>query len=58
MLWIIIVMLLVVSAVGFLVPYTTLIGAVIQILLIGTLVALGIHRICAVSSRIRRYPVN
>ena len=44
MLWLIIAMLLVLGVVGLLASYT-LVGGVIQIVLISTLVALGINRI-------------
>jgi hypothetical protein len=44
MLWLIITMLLVLGVVGLLASYT-LVGGVIQIVLISTLVALGINRI-------------
>jgi hypothetical protein len=57
MLWLIFAMLLVLGTVGLLAPYT-LIAGVIQILLIGALVAFGIQRIRAVSTRIRRYQVD
>ena len=57
MLWLIFAMLLIMGAVGFLAPYT-LVGGVIQILLISALVALGIKRIRAVSSHIRRYELD
>jgi len=57
MLWAIFAMLLIMGAVGFLASYT-LVGAVIQILLISALVALGIHRIRAVSNRVRPYEVD
>ena len=57
MLWAIFAMLLVLGVVGFLASYT-LVGGVMQILLISALVVLGINRIRAVSSRIRRYEVD
>jgi len=57
MLWLIFAMLLVLGVVGFLVPYT-LVGGVIQVLLISALVALGINRVRAVSNRMRRYQVG
>jgi hypothetical protein len=57
MLWAIFAMLLVLSVVGLLASYA-FVGAVIQILLISALVALGIHRIRAVSNRVRRYEVD
>lgn len=57
MIWLIFAMLLVLGVVGFLVPYT-LVGGVIQVLLISALVALGINRIRAVSNRMRRYQVG
>jgi hypothetical protein len=50
MLWLIFTMLSVLGAVGLLAPYV-LVAGVIQILLISTLVALGIHRVRAVSTR-------
>lgn len=53
MLWLIFAMLLVLRAVGLLAPYA-LVAGVIQILLISTLVAFGIQRIRAVSTRMRR----
>ena len=56
MLWLIFAMLLIMGVVGFVAPYT-LVGAVIQILLISALVVLGINRILAVSTQIRRYQV-
>ncbi len=57
MLWLVFAMLLVLSVVGLLASYT-FVGAVIQILLISALVALGIHRIRAVSNRVRPYEVD
>jgi len=57
MLWAIFAMLLILGVVDLLASYT-LIGAVIQILLISALVAFGINRICVVSNRIRRRQVD
>jgi hypothetical protein len=57
MLWLILAVLLGVGVVGFLAS-STLVGGIFQLLLIGALVALGINRIRAVSSRIRRYQVD
>jgi hypothetical protein len=57
MLWVILAVLLGVGVVGFLAS-STLVGGIFQLLLIGALVALGINRIRAVSSRIRRYQVD
>ena len=57
MLWLIFAILLAVGVVGFFAS-STLIGGVFQLLLIGALVALGINRIRAVSSRMRRYEVD
>ena len=57
MLWAIFAMLLIMGAVGFLASYT-LVGAVIQILVISALVVLGINRIRAVSTQIRRSQVG
>jgi len=57
MLWAIFAMLLIMGAVGFLASYT-LVGAVIQILLISALVVLWINRIWTVSTQIRRYQVD
>jgi hypothetical protein len=57
MLSVIFAMLLVLSVVGLFASYA-LVGAVIQILLISALVAFGIHRIYAVSNRIRRDQVG
>ncbi len=57
MLWAILAMLLVLGVVGFLASYT-LVGGVMQILLISALVALGINRIRAVSTQIRRSQVG
>ena len=57
MIWLILVILLAVGVAGFFAS-STLFGGVVQLLMIGTLVALGINRIRAVSSRIRRYQVD
>ena len=57
MLWVIFAVLLSVCVAGFLTS-STLAGGVFQLLLISALVALGINRIRAVSSRIRRYQVD
>ena len=57
MLWLVFAMLLVLSAVGLLASYA-FVGAVIQILLISAPGALGIHRIRAVSNRVRRCEVD
>jgi hypothetical protein len=57
MLWAIFAMLLVLGVVGFLASYT-LVGGVMQILLISALVVLGINRIRAVSTQIRRSQVD
>ena len=57
MLWLIFAMLLIMGVVGVLAP-STLLGGVFPILLIGALVALGINRIRAVSTQIRRYQVD
>jgi len=57
MLWLIFAILLFVGIAGFFAS-STLIGGVFQLLLIGALVALGINRIRAVSSRMRRYQVD
>jgi hypothetical protein len=57
MLWVIFAILLSVGVAGFLTS-STLAGGVFQLLLISALVALGINRIRAVSSRIRRYQVD
>jgi hypothetical protein len=57
MLWAVFVMIWILGAVGLLASYT-LVGGVIQIVLISALVSLGINRICAVSNRIRRYQVD
>ena len=57
MLWAIFAMLLVLGVVGFLASYT-LVGGVMQILLISALVVLGINRIWAVSTQIRRSQVG
>jgi hypothetical protein len=54
MLWAIFVMLLTIGFVGLL-GSNGLIANVIQILLVGALVALGIQRIHALSNRLRRY---
>jgi hypothetical protein len=53
MLWAIFAMLLVLGVVGFLASYM-LVGGVMQILLISALVVLGINRIRALSTQIRR----
>jgi len=57
MLWLIFAILLGVGVAGFLAS-STLAGGVFQLLLISALVALGVNRIRAVSSRIRRYQVD
>jgi hypothetical protein len=57
MLLVIFAMLLLMGVISFFTSYTMLGGAV-QIVLIGALGALGVKRICAVSSRIRRYQVD
>jgi hypothetical protein len=57
MLWLIFATLLVLGIVALLAPYTLVVG-VIQILLISTLVAFGLQRIRAVSTRMRRYQVD
>ena len=57
MLWVIFAILLSVGVAGFLTS-STLAGGVFQLLLISALVALGVNRIRAVSSRIRRYQVD
>jgi len=57
MLWLIFAMLLVLGVVGFLASYT-LVGGVMQILLISALVVLGINRIRVVSTQIRRSQVG
>jgi len=57
MLWAIFATLLVLGVVGFLASYT-LVGGVMQILLISALVVLGINRIWAVSTQIRRSQVG
>ena len=57
MLWLIFAMLLILGVVSFFASYTML-GGAIQIVLISALVVLGIKRIRAVSSRIRRYQVD
>ena len=57
MLWLILAILLAVGVAGFFAS-STLVGGVFQLLMIGALVALGINRIRAVSSRIRRYQVD
>ena len=57
MLWAIFATLLVLGVVGFLASYT-LVGGVMQILLISALVVLGINRIWAVSTQIRRSQVD
>jgi hypothetical protein len=53
MIWIIFTLLLVLVGIGLLAPYG-MIGAFIQITMIGALVLLGINLIRATSSRIRR----
>jgi len=57
MLWLIFWMFLVLGVVGFLASYT-LVGGVMQILLISALVVLGINRIRVVSTQIRRSQVG
>ena len=57
MLWAIFAMLVVLGVVGFLASYT-LVGGVMQILLISALVVLGVNRIRAVSTQIRRSQVD
>lgn len=57
MIWLIFTMLLVLGGMG-LVASSALGAAVIEILLISTLVVLGIQRIRAVSTRMRRYQVD
>lgn len=57
MIWLIFTMLLILGGAGLLASSAIGAGA-IQILLIGTLVALGIRRIRAVSTRMRRYEVD
>ena len=57
MIWLILAILLAVGVTGFFAS-STLFGGVFQLLIIGALVALGINRIRAVSSRIRRYQVD
>ena len=57
MVWLVFAMLLVLGVVGLLASYA-LVGGVIQILLISALVALGIQRIRAVSTRMRRSQVD
>lgn len=57
MLLIIITMLLTMGLMGLLGSYT-LVGEVMQLVFVGTLVALGIYRIRAVSDRMRRYQVG
>jgi hypothetical protein len=57
MLWLIFAVLLGVGVAGFFAS-STLFGGVFQLILIGALVALGINRIRAVSTRIRRYQVD
>ena len=57
MLWLIFALLLSVGVTGFLAP-STLLGGIFQILLISALVALAVHRVRAVSSRIRRYQLD
>ena len=55
MIWLILTMLLVLGGVGLLASNALATGS---ILLISALVALGIHRIRAVSTRMRRYQVD
>jgi len=57
MLWLIFAMLFGLSAVGLLAPYALGAG-VIQILLISAVVTVGIQRIRAVSTRMRRYQID
>lgn len=57
MLWLIFTMLLVMGVISFFTSYTML-GGGVQIVLIGALGVLGVKRIGAVSSRIRRYQVD
>ena len=57
MLWAIFAMLLVLGVVGFLAS-STLVGGFLQFLLICALVVLGINRIRAVSTQIRRSQVD
>ena len=57
MLWLIFALLLIMGVVSFFTSYTVL-GGGVQIVLIGALGALGVKRIGAVSSRIRRYQVD
>ena len=57
MIWIILAMIMTMGLMGLLGSYT-LVGEVIQLVFIGTLVAVGIYRIRAVSNRIRRYQVD
>ena len=57
MVWLVFALLLFLGMVGLFASYA-LVGAVIQILLISALVALGIQRIRAVSTRMRRSQVD
>lgn len=57
MLWLIFAMLLIMGVVSFFTSYSML-GGGVQIVLIGALGALGVKRIRAVSSRIRRSQVD
>jgi uncharacterized protein with ACT and thioredoxin-like domain len=57
MVWLVFALLLVLGVAGLLVS-DAIVGGVMQILLISTLVALGIQRIRAVSTRMRRYQVD
>jgi hypothetical protein len=57
MIWLIFTLLLVLGGVG-LVASSAVSAGVIEILAISTLVALGIQRIRAVSTRMRRYQVD
>jgi len=57
MIWLIFAILMAVGVAGFFAS-STIFGGVFQLLLIGALMALGINRIRAVSSRIRRYQVD
>lgn len=57
MLWLIFAMLLLMGIISFFTSYTML-GGGVQIVLIGALGVLGVKRIRAVSSRIRRYQTD
>ena len=57
MLWLIFTMFLVMGVISFFTSYAML-GGGVQIVLIGALGVLGVKRIGAVSSRIRRYQVD